>query len=68
MRTQVDNWLIGDWVVLGAHVPHWVAVIAALIVVALLVAWFERPRRVPARASQRSQAAGPYETSALTKR
>jgi hypothetical protein len=68
MRIQIDNWLVGDWVVLGAHVPYWVAVIAALIVVALLVAWFERPRRVPARASQRSHGASRYETPALPKR
>jgi len=68
MRNQMDSWLVGDWVVLGAHVPHWVAVIAGLIVVALLVAWFERPRRAPARPSQRSHAIGPYEASAFPER
>jgi hypothetical protein len=68
MRNQMDNWLVGDWVVLGGHVPHWAAVIAALIVVALLVAWFERPRRTPARPSPRSRATGPYEASAFPER
>jgi hypothetical protein len=54
MRNQIDSWLAGDWVVLGTHVPHWVVTIGALILVALLVAWFERPKRAPARSSSRS--------------
>ena len=49
MRNQMDNFLAGDWVVLGAQVPHWTVVIGAIVVVALLVAWFERSKRVPAR-------------------
>jgi len=66
MRHQTDSWLIGDWVVFGAHVPHWAIVIAGLIVVALLVAWFERPKRTPTWFSPR--AAGDYEASALPER
>jgi hypothetical protein len=54
MRNQIDNWLAGDWVVLGTHVPHWGLAIGALILVALLVAWFERPGRAVARPSWRS--------------
>jgi hypothetical protein len=42
MRHQADGWLIGDWVVFGAHLPHWTIVIAGLVIVALLIAWFER--------------------------
>ena len=49
MRHQADSWLVGDWVVFGARVPHWAIVIAGLIVAALLVAWFERHK--PARFS-----------------
>jgi disulfide bond formation protein DsbB len=49
MRNQIDNWLAGDWVVLGTNVQHWVLVLAAIVLVALLVAWFERPRRAPGR-------------------
>jgi hypothetical protein len=49
MRHQADSWLVGDWVVFGAHVLHWAIVIAGLIVAALLVAWFERHK--PARFS-----------------
>ena len=48
MRNEMHNWLAGDWFVLGAHVPHWMVAIGALILVALLVAWFERPKRAPA--------------------
>jgi hypothetical protein len=54
MGHQTDSWLIGDWGVLGGHVPHWAIVIAGLIVVALLVAWFERHK--PGRFSQRTAA------------
>jgi hypothetical protein len=54
MRNQIDNWLAGDWVVLGTHVQHWAVVIAAIALVALIVAWFERPKRAPARSSPRS--------------
>jgi hypothetical protein len=49
MRNQIANWLAGDWVVLGAQVQHRMVVIAAIAVVALLVAWFERPKRGPGR-------------------
>ncbi|MBV8755519.1 MAG: hypothetical protein JO328_21905 [Hyphomicrobiales bacterium] len=49
MRNQFDHWLAGDWVVLGAHVQHWVVALAALALLALLVAWFERPKRTPRR-------------------
>jgi hypothetical protein len=58
MRNQIHNWLAGDWLVLGAHVPHWMAAIGALILVALLVAWFERPSRAVARSSLRSNTGG----------
>ena len=54
MRNQVDNWLAGDWAVLGAYVHHWAVVLVAIVLVALLVAWFERPKRAPARPSSRS--------------
>jgi hypothetical protein len=60
MRHQTDSWLTGDWVVLGTHVPHWAIMIAGLILVALLVAWFERPRR--------SRAVTSYETAGLPQR
>jgi disulfide bond formation protein DsbB len=53
MRNQMESWLAGHWVVLGAQVPHWAVVIGAIIVVALLVAWFERPKRGPARSEAR---------------
>jgi hypothetical protein len=56
MRNQIDDWLAGDWVVLGTHVQHWAVVIAAIALVALLVAWFERPKRAPTRFSPRSHA------------
>jgi hypothetical protein len=65
MHHQTDNWLFADWAVFGVHLPHWAAVIAGLILVALLVAWFERPKR-PAQFSPR--AAGDYEASALPER
>lgn len=58
MGHQTDSWLAGDWVVLGAHVPHWAIVIAALIVATLLVAWFERHK----------PAATDYDRSALPER
>jgi len=51
MRNQIDSWLAGDWMVPGTHVHHWVVVIAAIALVALLVAWFERPKRAPVRSS-----------------
>ena len=54
MRNQMHNWLAGDWLVLGAPVPHWMVAIGALILVALLVAWFERSSRAPTRSSLRS--------------
>jgi hypothetical protein len=49
MRNQIDSWLAGDWIVLGTHVQPRVVVIAAIALVALLVFWFERPKRAPAR-------------------
>jgi hypothetical protein len=49
MYDQVDKWLAGDWALLGTHVPHWALALAAVILVALFVAWFERPKRAPAR-------------------
>jgi hypothetical protein len=54
MYDQVDKWLAGDWVLLGTHVPHWAVALAAVILVALLVAWFERPKRAPARSVSRT--------------
>jgi len=54
MHYQTDKWLAGDWVVLGAHIPHWVAAIVGLILVTFLVAWLERPQRGTARSSPRS--------------
>jgi hypothetical protein len=63
MHDQVDKWLAGNSVFLGMHVPHWAIVIAAIILVALLVAWFERPKRVPARSSSRSRTGGHPEAS-----
>jgi hypothetical protein len=57
MHNRTNDWLAGDWLVLGAHIPHWVVAIGMLIVVALLVAWFERPKRVPARSSLRPHTA-----------
>ena len=51
MYDQVDKWLAGDWVLLGTHVPHWAVALAAVILVAGLVAWFERPKRTPARST-----------------
>ncbi len=54
MHNRTDNWLAGDWLVLGAHVPHWMVALATLIVVALLIAWFERPKCAPACSSLRS--------------
>jgi quercetin dioxygenase-like cupin family protein len=53
MRNQIDNWLTGDCVVLGINIEHWVVALAAVAVVALLVAWFERPKRTPERSSPR---------------
>lgn len=66
MHHQADSWLFADWVVFGAHIPHWAAAIAAIILAALLVAWFERPKRTVARFSPR--AASDYEASALRER
>lgn len=54
MRDQVDKWLAGGWVFLGMHVPHWLIALAAIALIALLVAWFGRPERAPARSSLRS--------------
>jgi hypothetical protein len=51
MYDQVDKWLAGDWMLLGTHVPHWAVAMAAIILVAFLVAWFERPKRAPAHFS-----------------
>jgi hypothetical protein len=45
MPNQIDDWLAGDWVVLGTHVQHRVVVIAAIALAALLVAWLEHPKR-----------------------
>ncbi len=66
MRHQSDNWLLADWAVFGSHIPHWAIVIAGLVLVALLVAWFERRNRTPARFS--SRVAVDYERSALPER
>jgi hypothetical protein len=68
MYDQVDKWLAGDWVLLGTHVPHWAVALAVIILVGLLVAWFERPKRAPARFlsvshTGRSVAAEPPERS-----
>jgi hypothetical protein len=57
MRNQIGHWMAGDWVVLGTQVQHRMAVIAAIAVLALLVAWFERPKRAPAGSSPGSYAA-----------
>jgi hypothetical protein len=57
MRNQIGNWLAGDWVVLGTQVQHRMVVLAAIAVVALLVAWLERPKRGPGRSSPGSYAA-----------
>jgi hypothetical protein len=54
MRNEMHHWLAGNGLVLGAHVPHWMVAIGALILVALLVAWFERPSRAPTHSSLRS--------------
>jgi hypothetical protein len=51
MHRQSDSWLVGDWVVPGTQVHHWVVVIAAIALVALLVAWFERSKQAPVRSS-----------------
>ena len=48
MRNQIDSWLAGDWVILDTHLHHWPVVLVAIVLVALLVAWFERPQRAPA--------------------
>lgn len=53
MPHHTESWLTGDWVVLGTPVPHWAMVIAALIMVALLVAWLESPNRTGPRISRR---------------
>jgi hypothetical protein len=53
MRNQIDNWLGGDWAVLGVHVQHWAVALAAIALAALLVAWFERPKRAWERQSPR---------------
>ena len=45
MSNQIHNWLDGDWIVLGTKVQNRMVVIAAIVLVALLVAWFERPKR-----------------------
>ena len=55
MYDQVDKWLAGDWALLGTHVPHWAVALAAVILVALFVAWFERPKRAPARSLSASR-------------
>jgi disulfide bond formation protein DsbB len=47
MHHRTDSWLLADWALFGAQVPHWTAVLAGLILVALLVAWFERRKRSP---------------------
>jgi hypothetical protein len=61
MRHQADSWWSGDWAFFGLQVPHWAIVIAGLIVIAVLVAWFERHK--PARFS--SRAARDYGASGL---
>ena len=58
MYDQVDKWLAGDWMLLGTHVPHWAVALAAVILVALFVAWFERPKRAPARSLSTPHASG----------
>jgi len=49
MRDQICSWLAGDWLALGTHVQHWAVALAAIALIALLVAWFERPKRAPAQ-------------------
>jgi disulfide bond formation protein DsbB len=51
MHQQTDKWLFADWAIFGTHVPHWTIAIAGLVLAALLVAWFERPKRAAARFS-----------------
>jgi hypothetical protein len=58
MYDQVDKWLAGDWALLGTHVPHWAVALAAVILVALLVAWFERPKRAPTHSLSTSYTSG----------
>jgi hypothetical protein len=58
MHDHVDKWLAGDWVLLGTHVPHWAVALAAIILVAVLVAWLERPKRATARSLSRSHTGG----------
>jgi FtsZ-interacting cell division protein ZipA len=63
MPNQTDKLLVGDWVFLGMHVPHWLVVLAAIALVALLVAWFERPR-----SSSKPRTSRRYEASMLSER
>ena len=49
MHNQTDSWLFADWAIFGTSVPHWSIVIAGLVLVAVLIAWFERSNRTPAR-------------------
>jgi hypothetical protein len=58
MYDQVDKWFDGDWVLLGTHIPHWAITIAGVTLVALLVAWLERPKRTPSHFSSRSHSSG----------
>jgi hypothetical protein len=58
MYDQVDKWLAGDWALLGTHVPHWALALAAVILVAILVAWLERPKRAPSRSLSVSHTGG----------
>jgi hypothetical protein len=66
MHHETDSWLFADWAVFGAQIPHWAMVIGGLFLVALLVAWFERPKRGAKRLTPR--AAADYETSVLPER
>ena len=46
MDSPIAEWLVSDFVVFGIQFQHWMALVAAIILLAIVWAWL-RDRRTP---------------------